>query len=82
VNLGFRKSVVQGVVSFSVLMCLELYVNEQFIKTATLIYLIFISHPEKDKNGTSRLKVSNSVFRIQCLLLYGGWEKLNMRKRR
>jgi len=64
-------------------MCLELYVDDQIIKTATLIYLILISHSER-QNKTA---LPDSKFYIQfskhndysCL---GVGEKLNIRKRR
>ena len=68
---------------FSILMCLELWhVNDQIIKTATLIYLIIMSLWTKKQNSNSRLKLLHSVFWTQCLLLCAGWGKLNIRKRR
>jgi len=63
-------------------MRLELqYVIDQIIKKAALIYLIPISHSKKDKKcGTTSLKVLNTVFRTQCLMLYGGWGRIKHKK--
>ena len=81
VNLCFRKSVVQGVESFSILICLELwYFNEQIIKTAAVIYLILVIHSEKDKtNWLLRSQSFKFSFRNMMLILRGGWGKLNIR---
>jgi hypothetical protein len=42
-------------------MCLELYVNDQIIKTATLIYLILICHSERE----NKMAHQDAMFHIQ-----------------
>ena len=62
-NFSFCQSAVHGAASFSVLMCLQLWnVNDQIIKTATLIYLIPISHYERQHKRYFKIDIFTFSF--------------------
>jgi len=62
-------------------MCLKIYVNDQTIKTATLTYLILISHSEKHKTKWHFQTQSFTFSFPNVYCCVGVGDKLNIRKR-